>query len=150
MALIREFEVDPSCIKRLNSTSLVLLPKKENVENIKYLSPINLLNCNYKIITKILTMRLSRHIGKLTNSSQSDFIQSRYILDNFMAAHECLHDQRIKQRQSILFKLDFKKTYDRVRWSCLFRIMQLLDFNDKWINWIRHCVSTALQDFLLT
>lgn len=79
MALI---EKDPRCIRYLNSTTLVLLPNKENVEDITDLRPISLLNYSYKTVTKALDTRLSGHIDKLTNHSQSAFIPDRYIMDN--------------------------------------------------------------------
>lgn len=97
-----EFEKTLSCIKFLNSTTLVLLSKKENVEDITDLRSISLLNCRYKIVAKVLAARLSRYIDKLTNESQSAFILSRFILDNFMTAHECLHDQRLRPKECIM------------------------------------------------
>lgn len=65
MALVKKFEENPDTIKFLNSTTLVFIPKKENVKDIKHLKPISLLNCSYKIITKMLTTRLSKYIDKL-------------------------------------------------------------------------------------
>lgn len=54
MALTKEFEADPDCIKIRNATSLVLVPKKENVEDIRDLRLFSIFNCNYKIIIKFL------------------------------------------------------------------------------------------------
>ena len=40
-------------------------------------------------------------------------------------------------------KLDIDKAYDNVDWSFLLTIMQKMGFGDKWIGWIKWCISTA-------
>lgn len=42
-----------------------------------------------------------------------------------------------------MFKIDFEKAYDRVNWNCLFKVLHLMGFSDKWISWVRFCVQTA-------
>ena len=39
-------------------------------------------------------------------------------------------------------KLDMGKTYDRVEWSCLDKIMEKLGFNAKWRSLLLKCIST--------
>ena len=40
-------------------------------------------------------------------------------------------------------KLDMSKTYNRVEWSCLERIMQKLGFIEKWIGLIMQCLCSV-------
>lgn len=40
-------------------------------------------------------------------------------------------------------KLDLSKAYDRVRWSFLEDTMRHLGFNDRWIHWVMHYVTTV-------
>lgn len=50
---------------RLNYGVIILLPKVKPATNIKQFRPICLLNVIYKIITKVLTIRLKRVVDKL-------------------------------------------------------------------------------------
>ena len=40
-------------------------------------------------------------------------------------------------------KLDISKTYDRVEWEFLHKIMLKLGFTKRWVNLVMWCVSTA-------
>lgn len=96
-------------IARINYGILVLLPKVKGANQIKQFRPICLLNVIYKIITKILTIRLSKIAGKIINEQQTTFIPGRYILDGMLVVHEALHELKSKKQQRIFFKLDFEK-----------------------------------------
>jgi hypothetical protein len=45
---------------RLNFVVLSLIPKVEHASEIKMFRPINLLNCSFKIFSKVLTLRLDK------------------------------------------------------------------------------------------
>ena len=56
---------------------ITLIPKpgkdRMNVSNYR---PITLLNCDYKIISKVINNRLYRFLPKLINADQNDFVKS--------------------------------------------------------------------------
>ena len=47
------------------------------------------------------------------------------------------------------FKLDMSKTYDRVEWSFLEKIMEKLGFKDRWINLMMICVKSMSYSILV-
>jgi hypothetical protein len=106
-------------LARLNFGILVLLPKIKGANQIKQYGPICLLNVIYKIITTVLTIRLTSVISKVINEAQTTFIPGRFILDGVLVVHEILHDLRVKKKRGIILKLDFKKAYDKVNWNFL-------------------------------
>lgn len=68
---------------------------------------ISLLNIVYKIVTKILTIRLNFVLNNLADSSQSGFIEGRFILDGIAAIQEFMSTwKRQKKRGGVLLKLD--------------------------------------------
>lgn len=77
-------------------------------------SPISLLSWFHKLITKVLSGRLRTVINHLVSQSQSSFIHGRSIHDRWIITYEVL-DAIKKEKQDLVFKLDFEKAYDRVR-----------------------------------
>ncbi|GJV69335.1 RNA-directed DNA polymerase, eukaryota, reverse transcriptase zinc-binding domain protein [Tanacetum coccineum] len=86
---------------------------------VKDFRPISLIGCLYKIIAKILTNRLVSVIGDLVNEVQSAFVAERQILDGPFILNEVLQWCRRKKKHALIFKVDFEKAYDSVRWDFL-------------------------------
>ena len=50
----------------------------------------------------------------------------------------------LKRKESgVLCKLDLENAYDRINWDFLLSVMQKMGFGEKWVEWIRWCISTA-------
>ena len=96
-------------LRRLNYGVIILLPKLKLPNNIKQFRPICLLNVIYKIITKVLTIRLSKIAERIISKNQTTFIPGRNILDGVVILQEVLHELRVKNQQGIVLKLDFEK-----------------------------------------
>ena len=45
--------------------------------------------------------------------------------------------------RGILCKLDIEKAYDNVDWTFILTVMQKMGFREKWIRWIKWCISTT-------
>ena len=41
----------------------------------------------------------------------------------------------------VVFKIDFEKAYDKVKWSFLQQALRMKGFFDKWLQWIQNFVS---------
>ena len=54
-----------------------LIPKKGDCSKIKNWRPISLLNCFYKILSRVLTNRLRKYIDKLTPIGQKGYSENR-------------------------------------------------------------------------
>jgi hypothetical protein len=128
-------------ISRLNYSIITLLPKVSDASKIQQFRPICLLNCLYKLMTKVLTIRLENIADKLIHSNQTAFMKGRNIMGGVMVLHEILHETKRKKQIGIILKLDFKKTYDKVKWNFLFGCLRARGFSDKWCSWIEKVVS---------
>ncbi|GJU72271.1 RNA-directed DNA polymerase, eukaryota [Tanacetum coccineum] len=105
--------------KRCNSSFIALISKFSGANLVKDFRPISLIGSLYKIIAKILTNRLVGVLGDIVNEVQSAFIADRQILDGPFILNEVLQWCKVKKKQSLIFKVDFKKAYDSVRWWIL-------------------------------
>ena len=63
----------------LNSSYIVLIPKKEEARKPQDFRPISLLHGIQKMISKILANRLQPHIQHLVKDSQTGFVKGRQI-----------------------------------------------------------------------
>lgn len=66
---------------RLNFDLVTLIPKAGDATNLKQFRPISLLNCSFKIFSKLLTLRLSAIVQRIVTVNQSAFIKGRFILE---------------------------------------------------------------------
>lgn len=136
----------------LNNTNVVLIPKKDNADNMKDLRPIALCNVLYKILAKVLANRIKKVLPNIISENQSAFVQDRSITDNVLVAFELIHHLRHKNRGSegeIALKLDISKAYDRVSWTYLEHRLRAMQFSQKWIDWMLLCVRTVSYQFCL-
>nr|GEU75656.1 RNA-directed DNA polymerase, eukaryota, reverse transcriptase zinc-binding domain protein [Tanacetum cinerariifolium] len=49
----------------------------------------------------------------------------------------------------MIFKIDFEKTYDSVRWDYLDDILKNFGFGDKWRGWIRNCLMSSKESLFI-
>ena len=138
--LFDDFHKGKLDVSRLNYGIITLLPKIPDASKIQQFRPICLLNCLYKWITKVLTIRLSPFAEKLLCQEQTAFMKGRNIMSGVMALHEVLHETKRKKEVGIVLKLDFEKAYDKVDWSFLLENFKQRGFCDKWCDWIKQVV----------
>ena len=122
---------------------MVLIPKKARAEDLRDFRPINLVGSLYKWLAKVLANRLKKVVGKVVSKAQGAFVKRRQILDAVLIANEAIDSVLKNNENGILCKLDIEKTYDNVDWSFLLTTMQKMGFGEKWIGWIKWCISTA-------
>ena len=58
-------------------------------------------------------------------------------------ANEVVEEARRSKRSCIVFKVNFEKAYDSMPWQFLFYMMRRMGFHERWIRWIRSCLTSA-------
>ncbi|GJS69464.1 RNA-directed DNA polymerase, eukaryota [Tanacetum coccineum] len=132
-----------------NSSFIALIPKTQDAKLVKDFRPISLIGCIYKIVTKVLANRLCIIIPYLISDVQSAFVTNRQILDGPFILSELLSWCKQKKFQSLIFKVDFEKAFDSIRWDYLDEVLLNFGFGSKWRGWIKGCLSSSLGSVLV-
>ncbi|XP_057432300.1 uncharacterized protein LOC130725057 [Lotus japonicus] len=135
--------------KRPNATFIALIPKHNNPSAVTDFRPISLIGSVYKLVFKVLASRLQGVAPLLVSENQFAFTHGRQISDCILIANEVVDFLKKREGGGFLLKLDFAKAYDNVEWGFLFDILKEMNFGERWINWIRTCVSTATLSILV-
>ncbi|XP_050890998.1 uncharacterized protein LOC127096474 [Lathyrus oleraceus] len=96
--------------------------------------------CLYKILAKILDLRLKRVIGKLISNKQSKFVPGRNISDGVLVVKEVLGLAKREDMSCLVLKVDYEKAYDIVSWNFLRLLFNKMGFGAKWTKWMKACV----------
>ncbi|GJW46936.1 RNA-directed DNA polymerase, eukaryota, reverse transcriptase zinc-binding domain protein, partial [Tanacetum coccineum] len=102
-----------------NASSTTLILKTHDANMVKDFRPITLIGSLYKIIAKILANCLVSVLGNIMSEVQSTFVANRQILDGSFILNELVYWCKKKNKQSMIFKVDFEKAYDSVPWDFL-------------------------------
>ncbi|GJY38021.1 RNA-directed DNA polymerase, eukaryota [Tanacetum coccineum] len=148
-AAIKHFFVHGAFPKGGNSSFIALIPKNQNAILVKDFRPISLIGSLYKIVAKIMANRLVGVLSGIVNEVQSAFISDRQILDGPFILNEVLHWCKLRKKQALIFKVDFEKAYDSVRWDFLDEILRKFGFGDKWCKWIQSCLQSSRGSIMI-
>eukprot|EP01018_Ginkgo_biloba_P002192 Gb_33330 [translate_table: standard] len=103
--LLRVIEESRSLAKMLfafNSTFIALIPKTDNPESFEDFRPISLCNCIYKILAKIIAMRIKKVLSNSISKEQLGFLQGRQIHEAVGVAREGLHTIKTKRLKALV------------------------------------------------
>ncbi|RVX10542.1 LINE-1 retrotransposable element ORF2 protein [Vitis vinifera] len=143
LELFKEFYEHSAFIKSINSTFLVLIPKKGGAEDLGDFRPISLLGGLYKLLAKVLANRLKKVIGRIVSTDQNAFVMGRQILDASLIANEVIDAWQKREERGLICKLDIEKAYDSLNWQFFMKVMRKMGFGSKWLGWMWSCISTA-------
>ncbi|GJS76384.1 RNA-directed DNA polymerase, eukaryota [Tanacetum coccineum] len=132
-----------------NSSFVTLIPKVLDPKTVSDFRPISLIGSLYKVVTKILATRLSLVISDLISDVQTAFLPNRQILDGPFIINEVLSRCKFKKQQAMIFKVDFAKAYDSVRWDFLDDVLSSFGFGSRWRSWVRGSLSSGKASILV-
>lgn len=134
----------------ITHTKLVLIPKKEVVDNFGDLRPISLSTFANKIISRLIHERISVVLSKLISNNQSGFVKGRSIKENVLLAQEIIRDMNRRNKlHNVVVKFDMAKAYDRVSWKYLIQVMKRFGFSERIIDMIVRLISNNWYSVLM-
>nr|GEW65867.1 putative RNA-directed DNA polymerase, eukaryota, reverse transcriptase zinc-binding domain protein [Tanacetum cinerariifolium] len=138
-----------SFTKGCNSSRVSLIPKTLDPKFVSDYRPISLIGSLYKVVTKILATRLSTVISDLISDVQTAFLPNQQILDGPFIINELLSWCKHKKQQAMVFKVDFAKAYDSIRWDYLENVLRSFGFGSKWCSWINGSLISGMASILI-
>lgn len=109
MDTIAEFQESSEFEKSLNASFIVIIAKREGASGMKNCRPISLVGSIYKIISKVLSIRLKKVLDEIVSTSQNAFVEGRQILDATLVANEVVDSRRKQGVPGVLYKLDLER-----------------------------------------
>lgn len=147
--MVDDFSIHDRWPRGTNSSFITLIPKCASPQGLNDFRPISLVGCLYKIITKILAARMKRVLPKVIHDTQYAFLEGRGMLDSVVIANEVIHEAKSVGMSAMVFKVDFEKAYDSVRWKFLFYMLRRMNFGEKWIKWVKGCLESSYVSVLV-
>ena len=111
--------------------------KKGDRENIKNWRPLSLLNCDYKIIAKVLANRLSKVLTSIIAEDQTCSVPGCSILGNCHTLSDIIQFSEDENLPVTLLSIYQMKAFDRVNWNFLLKTLEKFNFGPVFISWIK-------------
>ncbi|VFQ83166.1 unnamed protein product, partial [Cuscuta campestris] len=144
ISAIQEFFLGHPIPMAFGSTYIILIPKLEGAKFIGDYRPIALSTFFSKIISRILSNRLSPLLDKIISPKQEGFQKGKGIEEHILLTNELMHRLESKVRGgNVMVKLDMAKAFDKISWSYLKKVLKSFGFND-------HCIALLLQNLEAT
>ncbi|WVZ63094.1 LOW QUALITY PROTEIN: hypothetical protein U9M48_012759 [Paspalum notatum var. saurae] len=127
-----------------------------------YKGDLCLFSLNFGVITLLQSVKKQLRFNNLyngsykqnkCNSTESDttisnsFLPGRYILEGVTILYETIHELHRKKLNAVIFKVDFEKAYDNVKWRFLQQTLRMKGFSPLWCQWIQDFVSKGSRYF---
>lgn len=98
--------------------------------------PITLLNCDLKIIAKVMVQRIGPGLVSVIDTTQTAFVPGRQIFDNVLSHLEEIDYLREQRQPGVFAFLDFAQAYDRLDRGWLGMCMSCLGLPTVAIRWV--------------
>lgn len=135
-----------SCsLEKINYTVVTLIPMVLNASYVKQFMPILCCNVIYKIITKVLGLRMQRVI-----QAQSGFNPGRQIIDNVLITLELIKGYGSRSLSPrCMIKYDLRKAYDSLEWPILRHVLVAMVFPSLYVEWLMECITSVSYSILV-
>lgn len=134
---------------------IALVPKNGDQTDISNKRPISMLNCDYKIFSKILANRLHAVLPNLIGPGQAACNPEKSCIYNLrLIRNICLRAEQTKRLKGLILSLDLEKAFDNVSHDFLWAVLKKYGFPNEFItciqNLYKHASSKILFNGFLT
>jgi exonuclease III len=123
--------------ENFRTAKIRLIPKKSDPKKIGNWRPISLLNCFYKLISRVLTNRLKSVIDKITRVGQKSYSNSKWCQEVVISLYDKIFNARSKTKTGCIVSLDIKKAFDSISHNYMVESLRFFNFGEKFIGWVK-------------
>ena len=117
---------------------LSIIPKKgKDCELLKNWRPLSLLNFDYKLLTKCLSIRLKKVLPNIIHRDQTGFLKGRYIGENINKVLNIASVTKIKNQIAYLMTVDFEKAFDFLEFKHIEKTLNFYNFGPMMRTWLK-------------
>lgn len=125
------------------------MPKVAGTSSLSEFRHISLIHGVYKILAKMLSLRLRCVLPRIILYCQFAFVSNRNIHECSFLASKILHSIHKSRKRSFVLKLDFHKAVDRISWNYMDKVMSRMGFSSTWLSWMISCRQSSSTSILV-
>eukprot|EP00253_Pinus_taeda_P002690 PITA_02690 len=133
----------------MNATFITLTPKEAQSRTPDKFRPIVLCNVIYKIVSKVIALRLKPLLPLLISPEQSGYVEGWQITDSIILTHEIIHSLKQHKKSRMLLKIDLSKAFDRLSWNYMQKMLTAFVFSPPWVRWVMNLISSTFFSILI-
>lgn len=114
-----------------------VIPKNDKKEYLKNWRPISLLCSDYRIMIKIMSIRLKTTLSQTMFEEETCGIPDRTIFSNLFTTREMIIQSSTMNLKSYIMSIDQEKAFDKVDRYFLYQIMEKLGYSNIFINFMK-------------
>ncbi len=100
-----------------------------------------MLNCFYKIISRVIATRLQKYMDKLTNVCQKGYSSIKQCQEVLVNIIDSISRIKAQGKKGVLVSLDIKKAFDSTSHRYLQHVYEFFNFGPNFVRWI-NLIST--------
>ena len=128
--------------------TITCIPKGGKVRNnLKNWRPITLLNSIYKFFSGIIAERIKIVLPNLIHSDQKGFVNGRIIGENTRLIYDIIDEINRQNSKGLIILIDFEKAFNSISWEFISKTLNMFNFGDNTINWIKSLQVSKMMCF---
>jgi hypothetical protein len=138
--VVEEVHLSGNFLTIINSNFILVIPNIDHPSSFDDFCPIALCNGLYKILTKIIAVRIKPLLSNVITQEQLHFIKGWLIHEAIGSAMEGLHTIKTENGAILVLKINLFKAYNRVSWLYLWMLLMHIGFGLSMVKYIMDCI----------
>ena len=123
--------------------------KKNDRNEIENYRPITIVNTDYKILTKVLALRLAKVAPSLLHKSQAGFVPGQSIAEQTKLIEMIIDYAEVSEQNGLIVALDQEKAYDKIAHDYLWKVLATFEFPEEFIKLIKALYQNAETSIMI-